>query len=145
MHSGGIPERKRYSIAWRRRRQRSHGWRNNCHFLVKKNIHLSNEPSDCAFAKLFASFIHVTFALPWGIRAQPPPQQTILVVILPAKKAVTPTERTISCMSAPFTPIPTCAWYNSSHPKETACCRPQGLWAAMNEHFRTVFCPMEVS
>lgn len=57
MHSGGIPEHKRYSIAWRRRRQRSHGWRNNCHFLVTK-IFISVM---CRVTVLLQSFLPASF------------------------------------------------------------------------------------
>lgn len=130
MHSGGVPGCKRCSIAWRRRRQRSHGWRNNCHFLLTKILN----PVTCWMTVLlqsfFASFIHVTFALPLGIRAQLPSQQTI-VVMLSAKKKLWHQQRSIRCMSAPFTPIPT-VLVTSGHSRDTTCCRPQGLWVAVS-------------
>lgn len=91
----------------------------------------------------FASFIHVTFALPLGIRAQLPSQQTIVVMLSAKKKrAVTPTEINPVHVS-PVHPNSHCAchkWPFKGHhvlqtPGAVGCC----------EHFSAIFCPMEVS
>lgn len=112
-------------FAWRRRGQRSPGWRINCHFLVTEVF----IPVTCK-AFLPASFTSHLLCCE-GSEPNCLLKKTTFVVILPARRAMTAAERSILCLWTPFTPTPN-SCTTVAHPQDTTCCRPQGMWAAVN-------------
>lgn len=81
---------------------------------------------------VLASCIHLIFALPWGIRAQLPPQQTSLVVISAAKKAVTTAGRSALCTSGLLTQLTPKHGTTASGQRRPLASDPRGPWVAVS-------------
>lgn len=137
MCSAGIPEHKLFLPGGGE--DRDPLWRINCHFLVTKVL----IPVTCWVTELlqsfFPSFIHVAFALLWGIRAQLPAQKNHFCGYITCKKSQD-TSRVINLVHVnPTHPNsqflhnsgPSTGFHLLQTPGNVGCC----------EHFSTAFVP----
>lgn len=98
-----------HTVAWRESRQRSRGWRNNCHFLVIKIIH----PSDLdACTRHFCPLHSCHNRSAMGDEDPAVSSAKRFGSSLSCKKAVTSAEISVVCEGL-LTPLPTWTWPNA--------------------------------